>query len=195
MERAVNLGSVEHAHKADNRAAHHARVPAKQLRKRLGSLGRVGSIVRVYFLCKLGKRLLQVLQSICFIKFQVGSSLQQLAHTLGFLNARHFKLYAACAFQFLDIGRNHAETVDTGCKHVARVAHHCLNLVLKNGLNLLVRVIGLNALHVAEYLCQAAFGCYAAVLGAKGSHIVLVVAVQRVGQGYGLVKFGIGVLV
>ena len=52
-------------------------------------------------------------------EFQVGASLQQLTHAVGFLDTRHFNHDTTLlAFKSLDVGLYHTETVDTGAEHV-----------------------------------------------------------------------------
>ncbi len=62
-------------------------------------------------------------------ELEVGTSLQEFAHTLRFLDARHFHHDAAfLAFKLLDVGLHHAKLVDTSAHHIERVVDGGLHL-------------------------------------------------------------------
>ena len=65
------------------------------------------------------ERLLKVGDSVCFVEFKVGSTLEQLAHALRLFHTGKLKKNATGALKLLNVRRNHTETVDTGSKHVA----------------------------------------------------------------------------
>ena len=57
-------------------------------------------------------------QFVSCVEFKISSTLQQLLHTLGFLDTRKFEQDAAGALQLLNVGSNHTEAVNTGAQHL-----------------------------------------------------------------------------
>ena len=76
-----------------------------------------------------------------FPEFEVGTSLEELTHALGFLDTRHFYhdlTHLTTALKDLDVGLSHTKAVDTLLYHLVRVAHCSLNLLLECSLHLCV---------------------------------------------------------
>ena len=203
-----------HVNGTDNRTAHLA-VSPKQLSQRTGanwfSLCRSSLGSAVGWCCSgvgsfnslgvagvgVAERLqghLQVGEGVCFVEFEVCSTLQQLANTFRFFHAREFEQDAAGVFELLDIRRNYAESVDTGAKHVVRVVDHSRNLFFEDAFHFVVAHSGLNLFYVAENLIQTAVANLL-VFAHECSHKVLFVAVERIGSSDGFVEVGIGILV
>ena len=144
VEDCIDGSGICYGNSTDNRTTHLTGTPQK-LGKRtcshlsrsfLGSSGSIGSQavgrsscsssgVGIYLhlarssVAQCHERLLKVGDSVCFVEFEVGSTLEQLAHTLRLFHARKLKKDAAGALKLLNVRRNHTETVDTGSKHVA----------------------------------------------------------------------------
>ena len=76
-------------------------------------------------------------------ELQVGTALQELAHTLGLLHTRHLHHDATLlALESLDIGLHHSKAVDTGAEHVVRVGDGAFHFGTKHTLHLLVGALG-----------------------------------------------------
>ncbi len=78
-------------------------------------------------------------KGICLPKFQIGTGLEQFAHTLRLFHARHFHHDAAgLSLQLLDIGLSHAKAVDTRAEHVIRIVDSVFHLGAQHLLHLTV---------------------------------------------------------
>ena len=71
-----------------------------------------------------------------FIEFEVGSALEQFAHALRLLDTREFEQNAARALEFLDVGSDHTEAVDTVAQHLVGIVDHRLDFLLEDALDL-----------------------------------------------------------
>ena len=72
-------------------------------------------------------------------EFEVGRALQQLTHTLRLADTRHFHHdTTVLTFEFLDVGLNDTELVDTGANHVERVVDGVLHFFAQHFLDFLV---------------------------------------------------------
>src|SRR5699024_3068088 len=100
---------------------------------------------RSFFLCRLLRSISRsdsviygiefrskLFQFIRLPKFEVSATLQQFPHTLGFFDTRQLDKNKTVLFQFLNIGSDHTETVDTSTQYVVRVIHRTIQLVAKN---------------------------------------------------------------
>ena len=130
-------------------------------------------------------------------KLQVGTTLQQLADTLGLLHTRHFHHDAAfLTLEGLDVGLNDAEAVDTCAEHVVRVVDGGLHLLAQHVLNLLVGALGRHL--VAQLLCgeelrKRTFGRSLLVFGdEERNEVTLALGGCLLGSVYGLCEGGIG---
>ena len=68
-------------------------------------------------------------------ELEVGATLKELAHTLGFLDTRHFYhnlAYLALAAQDLNVGLCHTKTVDTRAYHLVGVFNGCIHLLVEH---------------------------------------------------------------
>ncbi len=116
--------------------------------------------ILVVDLRQLGKNLAQFIR---LPELQIGTSLKQFAHALWFLDARQLNQDATRLCQTLDIGLNHAETVNTGAQHVKRVVNGTVHLLAQHVLHLFVGGGGRHFLlqfECGENACQLGIGIH-----------------------------------
>ena len=91
---------------------------------------------------------LDVLQIISFPEFEVGATLEELAHTLGLFDTGHFDhdlTHLSATFEDLDVGLCHTEAVDTLAHHLVGVVDRSLNFLFEGGFHLRVGAVGRDA--------------------------------------------------
>lgn len=85
------------------------------------------------------ERALQLGEGVGFPEFEVGATLEEFAHALGFLDAGHFDhdlADLALSLQNLDVGLCHAEAVDAGAHHLVGVFDGCCHFLVEHLLHL-----------------------------------------------------------
>ena len=117
-------------------------------------LGAVGLciLLPVVGLCQTGvegsERTLDFIQGISFPEFEVGATLEELAHTFRFLDAGHFDhdlAHLSATFEDLDVGLRHTEAVDTLAHHLIGVVDGGLDFFLQDGFHLRIGAVGRHA--------------------------------------------------
>ena len=91
-------------------------------------------------------------------ELQVGTTGQQLQHTVLVLHTRHFDHDARLTFQALDVGLNDTELIDTVADDVLGIVDSRLHLSLQGADHILVGALGIHLvahLLCSEDLCQA----------------------------------------
>ncbi len=128
-----------------------------------------------------------------FPEFQVGGSLQKLAHPFRLLHTRQLHHDAAGLRQALDIGLGHAETVDTGAQHHKGIIQCGFRLLTKSVDHICVGGVGLVHLQFAENRGQAGVlrSDFPEGLFEQGNEIALGTVLFLPGQFHGFDKQGI----
>ena len=88
---------------------------------------------------------LDVLQIISFPEFEVGATLEELAHTLWLFDTGHFDhdlTHLSATFEDLDVGLCHTEAVDTLAHHLIGVVDRRLDFFFEGGFHLRVCAVG-----------------------------------------------------
>ena len=85
---------------------------------------------------------LYLLVVICLPELQVGTTLQELTHTLWFTNTRHLHHDTSLlSFQFLDVWLNNSELINTVAYHIEGIVNSSLYLFAQHTLHLVVRTL------------------------------------------------------